>query len=486
MRSLKSLFTLVALPACALAGAAWAQDKSATAIPVAAAAPAPNIVQAQEDQAYAIGTLATVYLYPLVISGATAESLTAVDKPMPNGLAPFNQIGHVSRLMTAANREVVSPNADTVYSSAFLDLKQGAALISVPASGKRYYSLMLEDAYTNIFGYIGSRATGTEAGSYLIAGPGWKGSVPPGARRIDSPTPFVWVIGRTLVDGEKDLPAVAAFQQQVKLEIVPPAIDATPIKQRWSLGAPVTRSPVRQVDALDWKTYFTWAGKLLKDNPPPADEKALVAQFADAGLSVERGFEPDKLTPAALKGLERAYAAGTQIFRAEAQKTGGTELNGWGVNMSAGRWGLDYKLRAAIAWRTLGQNTPEEAVYLNTRKDGKGEPLTGARRYVITFPAGQLPPAKAFWSISIYDRTNFFAENPINRYAIGNRTEGMRFNPDGSLTIVVQKDAPEEAMRNNWLPAPADEFRLSLRLYVPEDRMLQLQWTPPAPVARGE
>ena len=169
-----------------------------------------------------------LWAYPLAITAATAEIAINTDKPLPNGHAPFNSFGHVGKFISAADKDVVSSNADTIYSSAFLDLKQGAALISVPDTGGRYYSLMLEDAYTNVFGYIGSRATGSGPGQYLIAGPGWTGATPADAKRIDAPTPLVWVIGRTLIDGEKDMPNVAAIQRQYTLAMVPPVLDPKP------------------------------------------------------------------------------------------------------------------------------------------------------------------------------------------------------------------------------------------------------------------
>jgi hypothetical protein len=456
-----------------LATQSWSQEIKPVAV---------NVQQAQEDLAFAVGVQATIWAYPLVITAATSELITSTDKPQPDGRAPFNSLGHVSKLANAANKEVVSPNADTVYSTGFVDLKQGAAKITVPAAGTRYYSLMLEDAYSNSFGYIGSRATGNKAGSYLVVGPDYKGKAPAGVKVIQSPTSLLWIIGRTLVDGEQDLPNVIAFQQQIQLGLVPPASDATTIKQRWNLQAKPSRMPVKQVDNLDWKTYFTWAGSLMKDNPPPLADSALYSQFSSIGLTVKNGFEVERLSPAVQAGLERGYAAGKQIIKAEAMKTGAIETNGWAYNLNAGKWGQDFNLRAGIAYRSLGQNTPEEALYLNTRKDSQGEALNGNKRYALNFAKGQLPPAEAFWSVTMYDKTDFFVVNPLNRYSIGNRTEGLKTNADGSLTIYVQREAPDAEKASNWLPAPEGDFRLSLRLYIPKNDVLKGNWTPP-PVA---
>lgn len=480
MAIMKHRMLIALLSGCGLVSCAWAQESKPNDASVSTAPPVVNVQQAQEDLAFALGVQATIWTYPLVITAATAQGLTAVDSPQSNGQAPFNQFGHVSQLVNAQNKEVVSPNADTVYSTAFLDLKQGAALVSVPEMGKRYYSLMLEDAYTNVFGYIGARATGSKAGSYLIVGPGWKGKAPAGSTVIAAPTSLVWIIGRTLVDGEKDLPNVAARQQQYTVRLLPPAIDPTPIKQRWNLQAGPSKVPVKQVDELDWKHYFTWAGQVLQDNPPPAADNVLLSQFAAVGLTTSAPFVPEKLSPATQAGLERGYAAGRQIIKAEAMKIGRSEANGWAYNLNAGKWGQDFNLRAAIAYRSLGQNTAEEALYLNTRKDARGEALTGSKRYSMTFAKGELPPADAFWSVTMYDQTNFFVDNPINRYSIGNRTEGLKLNADGSLTLYFQHKAPDADKASNWLPAPEGDFRLSLRLYIPKAAVLTGAWLPPS------
>ena len=232
---------------------------SLVSAPRAGAGPAatpPNIRTGGRGSRLRPGRRAYIWAYPLAITAATAELATSTDKPLPNGHAPFNQFGHVGKLITAADKDVVSSNADTIYSSAFLDLKQGAALIFVPDTGGRYYSLMLEDAYTNVFGYIGKRATGTAAGHYLIAGPGWTGETPAGAKRIDAPTPLVWVIGRTLIDGEKDMPNVAAIQKQYQVAIIPPVLDPVPVKDRWGIALQPKMPPVQQVDRSTGRPIF--------------------------------------------------------------------------------------------------------------------------------------------------------------------------------------------------------------------------------------
>ena len=442
----------------------------------------PAATAAGEQVAQESAVKAYVWGYPLVISAATALVATNADKPMPNAHAPVNSFGHVAKLFTAADTDVVSSNVDTVYSSAIVDLKQGAALVSVPDSKGRYYALMLEDAYTNIFGYVGKRATGSKAGKYLLVGPGWKGTPPAGIQVISAPTSFVWIIGRTLVDNQADLVNVKALQSGYGLEMVPPVTDATPMKERWGLTSDLTQPPAKTADGLDWKTYYHWLGQLMKDNPPPAADDALLAQFAAIGLSVERGFEPDKLSPATLAALEKGYVDGKAKVVKDSMSSGATEVNGWAYNLNAGKWGQDYDLRAGIAYRSLGQNTAEEALYFNSRQDADKATLNGANNYTLTFPKGQTPPVDAFWSVTMYNAENFFVANPIGRLAIGNRTPGLVTDADGSLTIFVQKSDPGGKKTANWLPAPDGDFRLSLRLYNPRPDVLAGKWLPPATV----
>jgi hypothetical protein len=435
---------------------------------------------AEEAMAFSLGLQAYIWGYPLAISAATALLATNTERPLPNGHAPFNSFGHVSRLFTAENRDVVSSNVDTVYSSAFLDLQGAAVVVAVPAMPGRYYSLMLEDAYTNVFGYIGSRSTGEQGGRYLITGPGWRGEPPEGlAGVVAAPTALVWIIGRTLIDGQDDLPAVRAAQAGYGIEVVASSERQSPIASRWGLELTPGLVPVEQVAALDWAGYFHWVGQLMHDNPPPDRDEALVVQFRRIGLGVEQGFVSSELSPATARGLQQAHAAGAMVLEREARNTGAQRVNGWAYNLNQGLWGLDFPLRGAIALRSLGQNTAVEALYFNTTEDSDGAPLDGSKEYTLTFAPGLQPPVDAFWSITMYNAENFLVDNPIDRYSIGNRTPGLRSDPDGTLTLVVQSQAPGPDSSSNWLPAPEGPFRMSLRLYNPQPQVLTGEWAPP-------
>jgi hypothetical protein len=434
-----------------------------------------------EDQTFKTAVEAYIWAYPMVSIGVTCALVTNVPKPLPNAHAPINSFGSVSKLYTAANKDVVSSNVDNMYSSAFLDLTQGAAKISVPATNGRYYSLQLLDAYSNDFDYIGSRATGTDVGIYLIVGPDWNGETPEDVLKVfKSPTNLVWVIGRTLVDGQEDVVNVRKIQEQYKITVIPPATSSpTSWSVRNNFPALEKKPPVDNVNGMDWKTYFTWVGKLMMENPVPASHQAYVDGFKSIGLSFEHGFDFSSLTPEQQKGIERAVIEGLKQLDDAAKKKTGTIHEGWFYSLKAGVWGDDYMYRGAIAYRSLGQNIPAEAVYMNTTEDKEGNLLDASKNnYQITFAKGQLHPVDAFWSFTMYNDENFFVPNPINRLAIGNRSKSMEPNADGSLTVYFQKDAPK-GKEGNWLPAPDGKFRVSLRLYIPKENVINGSWLPP-------
>ena len=435
----------------------------------------------EEEQAYKTAIDAYVWAYPMVSIGVTCAMVTNVPKPLPNAHAPLNTFGSVGKLFTAEDTDVVSSNVDNLYSSAFLDLTQGAIKISVPATNGRYYSMMLMDIYSNVFDYIGSRATGTDAGKYLIVGPDWNGATPNDVLKVfKAPTNLVWVIGRTLIDGQTDIKNVHAIQEQYLATVIPPAT-ASPAswRDRNNFPALERKPPVANVNGMDWKTYFTWVGKLMIENPVPESQKEYVDNFKSIGLSFEKGFDISSLTPEQQKGLEKAVATALKQIDTAAKKKTGVIHEGWFYSLKAGVWGNDYIYRAAVAYRSLGQNIPDEAVYMNTTEDKEGNLLDASKNnYQITFAKGELPPVDAFWSFTMYNDKNFFVPNSINRLAIGNRTKSMKPNKDGSLTIYFQKEAPK-GNEGNWLPAPDGNFRVSLRLYVPKENVINGSWLPP-------
>ena len=439
---------------------------------------------AQEAQAFTLAVQAYIYGYPLVEMERTKRLSTGVSEPDRKGRAPTNMFGHFADLADAAARDVVTPNNDTIYSIAWLDLSDQPVILHVPDMKGRYYVFQLLDAYTNNFENIARRKYGTNEADYAIVGPGWSGTLPAGAKRIDSPTDTVWVIGRTLVSGPEDLATVHALQRQYALAPLSAygaraaSVGAGSVETRWTADAAALASLSQTPEGI---AFFQMLGDALRENPPQEYDAALVAQFEQIGLSPEHGFQCDELTPAALAGLLRASPVAQQLID-EKVKTLGESINGWLINPDTGRYGYDYLLRAAVAKKGLGALVPEEAIYPIADVDGDGKQLTGTHRYVLHFDKGQMPPVDAFWSITMYGSDRFLVDNPIDRYSIGDRTEGLEYGPDGSLDVYIQQEAPK-GHESNWLPAPAGDFYVVMRMYEPKQAVLDGSYRVP-PIRR--
>jgi hypothetical protein len=425
---------------------------------------------------------AYIYGYPLVLMDVTRQVLTNVASAA-KGRAPMNRFGHLEAFPTPEHRDVVSPNADTLYSVAWLDLSREPLVLQVPDTAGRYYLMPLMDAWTNVFASPGKRTTGTREGNFAILGPGWKGTLPEGVTPLRAPTNLVWLIGRTQTNGTADFPAVHALQKQYALTplsgwakpLTPP--ERVAIDPRVDTKTP----PVKQVADLDAGTFFRRLAALLKDNPAPAADADMVGKLRRLGIVAGKDFDPGKLDDAGREGLKRAVKAGQERITAEVSKLGERE-NGWRVSRDLGNYGTDYLRRAAAARVLLGAVLPADAIYPRTGVDGAGEKLTGTRRYVLHFAPGKTPPVQAFWSLTLYDADHFFVANSLRRYAIGDR-DPLRFNKDGSLDLYIGHESPGKEKESNWLPAPRGEFNLILRLFQPKEEALRGTWKVP-PVQR--
>jgi hypothetical protein len=385
---------------------------------------------------------------------------------------PENALISIAALTNPTVRTVVLPNHDTTYTVGRIQLSGGPRVLDVPDTGGRYYVIQLLDAYSNTFAYVGRRTTGTRPGTYVIVPPGYKGSLPAGVKRIQSPTNLVWVLGRTLVQDQADMPAVAALMGGYKIT----ALDAWTAGQRQDplvLGAFPTVAPVVIPKG---PAYFAKLGEILASDPAPKRDACALKVFARAGIG------PGK-APTDAPLLNRAIKLGKRVVaRAElrADHFGTKRNNGWLLpGAYIGAYGRNYLGRAVIATSALGANTPPETVYPLAVDDVKGRPLSGRHGYTIRFKRGQLPPANAFWSVTIYGKDRYLVANPIDRYAIGDRTKGLRRGSDGSLTIYVQHARPKGAKAANWLPAPSGSFRLAMRIYEPRRSVLSGRWHPP-------
>ncbi len=411
-----------------------------------------------------------VYGYPLVLMDVTQRAFTATR-------APPNTLFNVPLFPDSDFREVVRPNVDTLYSIAWLDLADGPRVFEVPATD-RYYVMQLLDGWTNVFASIGPRTTGRGAGVFVIAGPGWDGAVPDGATLLRSPTRIAWLLGRIQTNGVADYEFVHALQAQLRLGSLEEFVaGSTPTAKVWQRAATAPEPPLFQMRAMDAETYFGRLARVLADNPPAAVDGPALEKLASLG--VRPGQPVD-----AWGWLERkAISIGMRIAARRMQRAAESprELRaGWSVPpMNIGAYGTDYGLRAVVAMAGLGANLPADAVYPNARSDAAGAPLTGGQRYVLHFPADGLPPVRAFWSVTAYDGDGYLIANPAGRHALGDR-DPLTFNPDGSLDIYFQAEPPEPAMRNNWLPVPAQgAIRITARLYWPEDAILRGDWQIP-------
>jgi hypothetical protein len=431
------------------------------------------------EQTKAIAEEGFIYGLPIVMNYAVMNEY-AVDRGGPQFKAPFNQIKNEARVFTYEDTAIITPNSDTPYSFVWLDLRAEPMVLSVPAvEKKRYYSVMLCDGNTYNFGYIGSRATGSEPGDYLVAGSDWKGETPPGIKKVFySTTPFALAGYRTQLFNAGDMPNVVKVQAGYKAQPL-----SAFLKQPAPPAAP-TISFLPAGTAGIKEHFFEYLDAALQFVPSAPDSKDVRAKLASIGVGQGKTLEFKDLSvehkAAALLGMKEGDDKVAQFLA-----TGIKSINGWKIGSFMGNRDFyhgDWLMRAAAAKGGIYGNDAVEATYPLTRVDAKGEALDGSKHnYAITFPAGQFPPVNAFWSVTMYDgKSQFLIKNPINRYLINSpMLPGMKMNADGSLTLYVQKDSPGKVKESNWLPAPNDIIYLVMRLYWPKE-------TPPSILPAGE
>jgi len=451
---------------------------------VAKGVPAPSIVETK-----AIAEEAFIYGLPLVMNYAVMNEFV-IDKNSGQYKAPFNTISNETRVFTYKDTAVVTPNSDTPYSMLWLDLRAEPMVISVPAVPKgRYYSVQLVDGNTYNYGYIGSRATGVEAGNYLVVGPGWKGETPAGIKKVfQSTTPFGLTIFRTQLLNAADMSNVEKVQAGYK---------AQPLSAFLKQPAPPAPPSIDFVPASTpgiKANFFDYLDAALKFVPESPEDKATRAKLASIGIGPGKTFE--------FKDLSAEHKAAVALGMKEGDEkvdkylaSGFKDINGWKVGSAFGDrafYNGNWLLRAAAAKGGIYGNDADEAMYPMSRADSAGQTLdTAKHNYTLTFPAGQLPPVNAFWSVTMYDgKTQLLIENPIGRYLINSpMLPGMKKNADGSLTLYIQKDSPGKAKESNWLPAPDGTAYLVMRLYWPKEAPPSIlppgagTWKPPGVVA---
>ncbi len=451
------------------------------AIALSPTASAADSVSAEE--ARAIGIQAYVYLYSLVTMDLTRRQLINTEHVQALH-APMNEFANVPAYPAATMREVVRPNFDTLYSSAWLDLTQGPVIVSAPDTGGRFYMLPMLDMWTDVFASPGWRTTGTKAGNWAIVPPGWSGRLPDGVERIDAPTPYVWIIGRTKTDGPDDYAAVHKIQAGYR--ITPLSGWGKPhvaVTGKIDPAVDMKTPPKTQVDTMPAGKFFAYAAEVMKTQPPHVTDQPIVALMGRIGLVPGKSFDIDKVDPAVKQGLQSVAQDGQKLMAWKVQ-TIARVVNGWSMNTDTmGVYGNYYLKRAMVTQIGLGANLPEDAIYPLNLGDKNGKPLDGAGKYVLHFDKAALPPVSAFWSVTLYDPDGFQVANPLNRFAVSSWMP-FHFNPDGSLDLYFQNESPGAGKEANWLPAPKGPFNLTMRLYAPKSDALTGVWNPP-PVVRS-
>ncbi len=425
---------------------------------------------------------AYVYGYPLVTTEMTRRVLTNV-ATAGEKRAPMGQFASMRSYPSPDDRAVTAPNADTLYSSAWLDLSQEPYVLSIPEMSGRYYLMPMLDAWTNVFQNPGKRTTGTGAQTYAITGPGWHGTLPAGVTEYRSPTNLVWILGRIYSTGTPDDYA-QVHKIQDQLTLVPLSAYGKPYAPPPGQVDPAIdmKTAVRdQVDRMDVATYFGVMAEALKKNPPAAADGPVLARIARIGMVPGQDFDMSKL-PASMR---IALKAAPKLAHAKIMahvRDAGAMVNGWMITTRTGLYGTEYLQRATVTAIGLGANRPQDAVYPTSERDVESQDYSGVRKYVMHIDKGQEPPVHAFWSLTMYDDGYFFVPNPLNRYTLSQRDK-FTTNPDGSIDLYIQRDNPGGDKEANWLPTPPGKFVMMMRLYWPSDTppsILDGSWKPPA------
>jgi hypothetical protein len=431
-----------------------------------------------------IANEAYIYAFPMLM-GYRYAFATFLTPGLPSYRGPANAIHGKAATLDHTFKDVITPNADTPYSMALLDLRAEPVVLQVPSVTDRYYVWQFVDLFGTNPHFIGSRATGSQAGTYLAVGPGWEGEASDEFNGIlPFDTDLVFVIGRTQLLGADDVSALSQVMAGYKIQ---------PLSVYRGQSSPDVQPvewPVWNDEASRDERFIAYLNFLLSFcQPLHPSEADLMARFAQVGIGPGLDFDADALDDQVREAISAGVAAARGTMAGKARNLG-QKVNGWTSSDVFGTrdwYGGDYLLRAVAAMAGWGGNDVIEAIYPTAREDADGQPLDGAHHYQITFTT--LPPAKAFWSVTMYDTSydgtaGYLAENPINRYLINSTTQGLVNGEDGSLTITIQREQPEDAAEQaNWLPAPEGSFYVVMRIYWPEQAALDGTWNPP-PVVR--
>jgi hypothetical protein len=432
-----------------------------------------------EQEAQSIAVDAYIYFYPLILMDITRKQSTNIEPGKEFGKGPMNMFVNVPQYPPADFKGVVRSNFDTLYSIAWLDLTKEPQVVSAPDTNGRYYLLPMLDMWTDVFASPGWRTTGTQAANFLVTPRGWNGTIPAGFARIEAPTPYVWIIGRTKTDGPPDYDAVNKIQAGYKVTPLSEwGKSPKPVEVKIASSVDMKTPPKTQIDTMQADQFFIYAAELLKLHPPHQTDQPIIAQLMRIGFEPGKSFDITKADPVVKKALEIAPAAAQSLMEWKVP-TLARVVNYWSMNTDTmGVYGNYYLKRAIVAQLGLGANLPEDAIYPLNLADEAGKPLDGASKYTIHFDKGATPPVNAFWSLTLYDSHGFQVANSLNRFAVSSWMP-FKYNPDGSLDLYFQNENPGTDKEVNWLPTPNGPFNLTMRLYSPKSDALTGKWNPP-------
>ena len=440
------------------------------------------------SEARQIAAAAYVYGYPLVFMDVLKEYQTAVPAADPaRGLGPANQMVRAYRVpIDKFQSRAPYPITDASYTAAWFDLTKEPMVLSVPASNGRYYVMMLEDTWTNDLIPMGPRTTGDGPGNFAIVGPGWNGTLPSNVTKIQSSTDYVMLAGRTQLNGPADLPATAAFLDNVTVtplsawntNYTPPA--TVPVMSNVTPDARASASAAH-IANMSPEAFYGRMAMAMGGSPPSSVDKPVINQIARIGIVPGTPFEWSSMDATRQDAISRGIRDGiAQVNAAAADWPGAVVVNGWKVVFDIGAFGTNYTLRAGLAAGYGAGNLKEDALYWWLFTDAAGGPYSGAKTYVLHFDKNDTPPVNGFWSVTLYDSEGNFVPNPLNQYSITSHSGNPIYNPDGSLDIYIQNASPGADKESNWLPAPEEGFMLILRQYWPQESALNGSWVPPA------
>jgi hypothetical protein len=425
--------------------------------------------------------------YPLVLSDRTRRWMTEASAPDPARMkAPPNTFVHARDLPGATSATLSGAHADTLRSSAWVDLADGPVVLTVPDTHGRFYALSMVDLWTEVFATVGARTTGTGSGTYAISGPrSTGGTLAPGMLPLSAPTRHVRIAGLTQVDGPDRLAEAHALQDGLRLErLVEPAGAGGNGAAVVPRGRADRTPPVGQLDRMDARTFFSELSGLLRENPPRLEDRRVVDRMRRLGILVEERDGWDRLGADLQAAVERGARRGLERVMAMAESPPGDRVGEWRIRFRLGHKSRDYLSRAAAACVGLETSSSADELPALVRTDADGRPLTGRRHYLLRFPPGAAPPVHGFWTLTTYDDRQALVDNPVDCYSVGGGT-GLALDTDGSLVIRIQHRPPPEDGAAHWLPAPPGPFNLLLRLIWPQGEVLDRGWRPPPVEALG-